>query len=85
MSYQPINKPIPKYYNGVKVFGKKRDCEDFESRFWDRRYCKFNNKCKRENYYCEYPLSRLRCYYPEISCLAKCTGITIDRWQEIIS
>ena len=79
MSYQPINKPIPKYYNGEKVFGKKRDCEDFRPYFWDSRYCKLENNCKAEGYHCDGftgTLSRS----PK-----SCTGISKDRWQEIIS
>ena len=78
MSYQPIDKPISKYYNGRKVWGK-RDCEDFKPYFWDRKYCKLESSCRAEGYHCEgfnSPLSS----WPK-----KCTGIAINKWQEIIS
>ena len=79
MAYQPIYKPIPKYFNGEKVWGK-RDCEDFKAYFfWDRRYCKYEYSCRRDGYHCE-GLSGILSRRPKL-----CTGIAIDRWQEIIS
>lgn len=79
MAYQPIEKPIPKYYNGDKVFGKKRDCKDFKPYFWNRCYCKLERNCRANGYHCEGasgPLSR---------CPKCCTGIKVDKWQKIIS
>ena len=79
MAYQPINKSIPKYFNGEKVFGKKRDCKDFKPCFWDRRYCKLENNCRAKGYHCE-GMSALLSSPPK-----ECTGIKIDKWQKIIS
>ena len=78
MSYQPINEPIPKYYNGRKVWGK-RDCEDFKAYFWDRKYCKLENNCKAEGYHCE-GFTGAMSRSPK-----SCTGIARDRWYEINS
>ena len=84
MAYQPINTPIPKYYNGEKVFGKKRDCEDFKAYFWNRRYCKLSNNCEKCGYYYEVDeyYEQLESFYPEELLY---TGIKLDRWREIIS
>ena len=79
MAYQPINEPIPKYYNGVKVFSKERDCKDFKPYFWNRRYCKLENSCRKDGYHCE-GLSGIMSRLPIL-----CTGITEDKWQKIIS
>jgi len=82
MAYQPIEKTIPEYFNGEKVWGK-RDCKDFKLFFFNRRYCKLSNKCKKCGYHCvefEY-YEPLESYYPE----TVCTGINKDRWQKIIS
>ena len=85
MSYQPINKPIPKYYNGRKVWGK-RDCEDFKAYFWDWRYCKLSDKCKKSGYGGCFQHTNWACsgdgsLYNNLLC----TGIGLDRWQKIIS
>ena len=71
MSYQPIEKPIPKYHNGEKVWGK-RDCEDFKPYFFNKRYCKLGEKCKG-------------CGYHHILYQTMCIGINEDKWQKIIS
>ena len=79
MSYQPIEKPIPEYCYGEKVFGRKRDCEDFKPFFWDRKHCKLENNCQSKGYHCEGftgILSRRN---------KLCTGINEDKWQKIIS
>lgn len=79
MAYQPINKPIPKYFNGKEVFSRKRDCKDFKPHFWDRRYCNLESNCRTNNYHCE-GLSGIANRRNKL-----CTGIKIDRWQQIIS
>lgn len=76
MAYQSRNKPIPKYYNGKKVFDKKRDCEDFKPFFWNRMYCKLSSECKKDGYYCRYIL---------LANSFRCTGIDNDKWQKIVS
>ena len=78
MSYQPINEPIPKYYNGKKVWGK-RDCKDFEPYLFNRRYCKLENNCRTDGYHCE-GFSGVMSRYKKL-----CTGIATDRWYEIRS
>jgi len=79
MAYQPIEKPIPKYFNGNEVFGYKRDCKDFESFFFNRRFCKRESNCRANGYHCE--------GFAGIMSRGKklCTGIKIDRWQKIMS
>ena len=86
MAYQPIDKPIPKYFNGEKVFGKKRDCKDFKAYFFDRRCCRLSNKCKKEGYGCLFPGTMKPCW-SDGSLLNNvlCTGIVLDKWQKIIS
>jgi len=87
MAYQPIEKPIPKYFNGDEVFGRKRDCKDFKPMFWNRRYCKLSDKCKKcgyrqeEVYKSKVFYEGLNEYYSE----KMCTGIDKDRWQKIVS
>ena len=83
MAYQPINKPIPKYFNGEKVFGEKRDCEDFAPFFLDRRYCRLSNKCPKEGYYYDEEMYSEQCGL--INLMEKCTGIDEEKWQKIIS
>ena len=86
MAFQPINKPIPKYFNGRKVWGK-RDCKDFKPYFFNRRYCKLSNKCKKyvyrqeEVYKSKIFFEGFNEYYSEKMCM----GITENRWQKIIS
>ena len=86
MSYQPIEKPIPKYFNGEKIFGRKRDCEDFKPLFFNRRYCKLSDKCIKKGYHCDLPynvpLYDLGC--EEILSDRICTGIEIEKWKKII-
>ena len=86
MAYQPIEKPIPKYFNGKKVFGRKRDCKDFKPYFWDRRYCKLSDKCEKEGYGGIFPITMKPCISDGslINDLL-CTGIKLDKWQKIIS
>lgn len=84
MAYQPKIKSIPFIFNGREVWGK-RDCEDFKPYFFSRRYCKLSEKCKKYKYYCEFPLTKIPCYHPELTYNALCTGIDIDRWKKIIS
>ena len=85
MAYQPMNKPIPKYFNGKKVWSHKRDCKDFKPYFFNKRYCKLSEKCKKGKYYCEDPLTKTPCYYPDLAYGVRCTGISIDNWKKIIS
>jgi len=79
MAYQPINKPIPKYFNGKKVWSYKRDCKDFEPYFFNRRYCKLEDSCRADGYHCE-GFSGIMSRRKKL-----CTGITTNRWKEIIS
>ena len=79
MAYQPIEKPIPKYFNGKKVWSYKRDCEDFKPYFWNRRYCKLESNCRTDGYHCEGLAGIMS------RCKKLCTGIKIDKWQKIIS
>ena len=69
MAYQPIEKPI----------SEKRDCKDFKPSFFNRRYCKLENSCRMHGYHCE-GNSGVLSSRPKL-----CTGITIDKWQKIIS
>jgi len=85
MAYQPINKPIPKYFNGKKVWSYKRDCEDFKPYFWNRRYCKLSNKCGNNKYGGILPYTGKGCSDRTLLHGLLCTGIKKDRWQEIIS
>jgi len=87
MAYQPVNKPIPKYFNGEKVFGKKRDCKDFKPYFWDRRYCKLSKKCKACGYSLNTVYQSKKIYQGinELYAEKLCTGIKKDKWQQIIS
>jgi len=78
MAYQPIEKPIPKYFNGKKVWGK-RDCKDFKPFFLDRRHCKLADNCRTGDYHCE-SISSITNRWGKL-----CTGIKIDRWQKIVS
>jgi len=88
MAYQPIEKPIPKYYNGKKVWGK-RDCEDFKPLFFNRRYCKLSDECKKCGYFQDCYMingvinNSLGIYQKMMNTF--CTGIDKDRWQKIIS
>ena len=79
MAYQPIEKPIPKYFNGKEV----QDCADFKPFFFNRKYCKLTDKCKKCGYHCVIfeHLEPFESYYPE----TLCTGINNERWKKIIS
>jgi len=85
MAYQPIDKPIPKYFNGKKVWNYKRDCEDFKPYFFNQRFCKLSDKCEKEGYGCVFPYTMKNCKNSNLYSDLFCTGIAIDRWQEIIS
>lgn len=81
MAYQPIEKPIPEYFEGKKVFGKKRDCKDFKPYFFNREHCKLEANCRVNGYHCEGLSGMLA--HPRVKKL--CTGISIDRWENIMS
>ena len=77
MAYQPIDNPIPLYFNGKKIFGRKRDCKDFKPYFWNRRYCKLSDKCEKRGYYYD--------FFRGDKITILCTGIDRERWEKIIS
>lgn len=85
MAFQPINKPVPKYYNGKKVFGRERDCKDFKPYFFNRKYCKLSDKCEKKGYGCVFPYTMQNCANSDLYNDLLCTGIDRDRWQEIMS
>ena len=86
MAYQPIDKLIPGYFEGKKVFDKKRDCKDFWAYAFNRKCCRFSNRCKKEGYGCFFPGTMKPCMGDgSLFGNLLCTGIEIDKWQKIIS
>ena len=89
MSYQPIEKQIPRYFNGEKVQGK-RDCKEFKPYFFKRRYCKLSNKCTKKGYHCDLPYDTpFEALLDDWKCEGLlldriCTGIEIEKWKKII-
>lgn len=85
MAYQPIEKPIPEFFNGNKIFGKKRDCKDFKPFFFNKRFCKLSDKCEKGGYGCVFPYTMHNCENSDLYNDLLCTGIKKDRWEKIIS
>ena len=86
MAYQPIEKPIPEYFNGEKVFSKKRDCKDFWAYAFNKKCCRLSDKCKKKGYGCLFPGTMKPCKSDgSLLNYVLCTGVEIIKWQKIIS